>query len=263
MPERAAMLRAVVLADHSGDRVEQVGDPEQPAVPVVDLLVDQRCGQAGVEHPEQSQPGLVRRPAVLARQGERPAYLPHACPGGPLRDVRPHLRDRHQLGRGHHVHRDDRLAHVADPAHLVEQRPACGCAPDAEPRDDLCPEQALAGDRASRSRCELTAGPEDEGDREPRGAVGGEPVEERSAVQPAGRPAGDRAVAWQPGGLLEDPLFGHGRVDVRRHVEAVRRLPPPRPTSAPTRGAREAARVDGDGVDEAARRRADGIPPVP
>ena len=58
VPLGRSMVLTVVLDDQSGLDVQEVGDAEEPAAPVVDRHVDQGWRQAGVEHPRKSEPRL-------------------------------------------------------------------------------------------------------------------------------------------------------------------------------------------------------------
>ncbi len=100
MSSRTPVSCSVVLSDDSRNRVQQVRDSDQSAAEVEDGLVAQGSRQSGVQHPDESHPGLVGRHAVLVCEVEGATYLGDPLPARTAVDVRPHLADRGQLGRG-------------------------------------------------------------------------------------------------------------------------------------------------------------------
>jgi hypothetical protein len=256
----AAMGRAVVLPDHARHRVEQVGDPDQVAPQVEDRDVHQRRWQVRVPHPDDPQPHLVGRPAVLVGELERGTDLVDALPPAAGRDVSPHHRDRHELRGGDHVHGDGGFAYVGGLPHLVEQRPAEPCARDPLEHDDLLRVEPVAAEHDALALAQPCPRADRQGDRPAATSVGCEAVEVRRPVQPQRRPAGHRAFGGQPHRLLHGPLLGTVGVDAGRHVEGVRRLPPAGSARLPGRGAPSTGRVGAHRAHRSSGRWSNGLP---
>ena len=77
-----AVVGPVVLADHPGLDVEQVGIAEESSATVEDGTVHQRPGPAGVELPDQPEPGLLRASGCGRPRG-RPRRGPAGRPSSP------------------------------------------------------------------------------------------------------------------------------------------------------------------------------------
>ena len=250
VPRGVPVGRAVVLADQPRLRVEQVGYPQQAAVAVPDRLVDQRCREARVEHPQQPHPRLARGDAELRRQPERPDDAAAPAPRAALLDVRRQLAEGHELGRCRHVQGDDGLTRVVEPSHLVEDGPHRGRHPDARDDPDLHRGQRLTGHHGAWEGPDPAGPRHGQRDGQPRPAVGLQAVEVRRTEQASRCPPGDRSADRQPHGLLEDPLLDHLVGHGGRDVVAVARPPPASTPRLMPRGAGRPRRVQRHRVHE-------------
>ena len=82
------VIRPVVLRGQPGNGVEQVGDPDQPPLEIVDGPVHERRRKARVENPDEPQVGLARAPAAF--RGQRPGRADERSGPGPTGKVAIH-----------------------------------------------------------------------------------------------------------------------------------------------------------------------------
>ncbi len=244
----APMVGAVVLAQDASPRVHQVGVPDQPAAAVEHGAIAERPIPPCLDHPDQPEPGLHRRPRVVHRVGEcierraaghapRGAFVrTRACrrssPAWPRRPCRRRRRPR----APHRSATSRRTARLpgADNGRRTARRRARWSTCARETRDTFAGGQPV-----------VTSG---ELDRERRTPVAVEAVEVAATPQPQGRPSG-HGTAAQAHTLLDDALLDR-RAHGRRHVHPCRGPAPLRALGLTASRTGRAPGVDAHGVHQ-------------
>jgi hypothetical protein len=172
MPFAAFVIGTVVLTDETGHRVEKVRVAEEAAPEVEHGLVAQGRRQPEGQ-PDQTQPGLPRRAAVVDGQREcapREWDTGEAVATGS--DVGGHQRDRDQPCGGGHLDGLYGVEQGPHATHLVEDRPLDGRHRDAVDHGAFAGWETLTADCRPRVPAQVGAAAEHERDRQPTRAAG-------------------------------------------------------------------------------------------